>query len=555
MLGTLESIGDFTVSGRPTRFDYYSVERDTWITVGLDTPLTVQANGPLLLRLRPSAREILTDLPGLEAELARQKRGRGSLKRPASEIQDTEGHKSRRLADTSVARPSGNAPPPVHQSAPPTPRYSHTKLPPTPVSGPRIPLTIERALSPTPSSSTAAHSLTTITHGNGSGRSWPFAYSVCEIDHGFHVMAEQERKRVRGETVEARYNLAWPDATKYVKTTFRKYFDAYREIPGPVKKAFIERGLSRDASFSDLTAHVKKYSRTVLPNFTAPLELVLEPLYELGDDNDVPASPPALPSLKNVMDDINLEEVSGPMCSFCGAPYPPGFQGSKRLEELYQELVQASPGTRIRLEQSAEYCNQHRFEIEHFPRALASGWPLQPEFDLLAARVVSLKADICGILVNPGENEYFEAEVTAMGENLDAISQFKETFAGYYGKRGHQIIEATLRSMFPFAECMEGKCVPLGWRKVIECVLVREVTIRLIQVDLDVDRAVAKVVLVDSSAFGASQHPEIDGEVAGKSGDGEEGDELRDHVITDDDADYTLPAPYIWNADGSIGEF
>ena len=67
-----------------TKLDFW---RGEWITVSLDTVLTVEKGQRVLLKIRPSLRKTLGDCPGIEEELEMQPKYRSvGIKRPAEEL-------------------------------------------------------------------------------------------------------------------------------------------------------------------------------------------------------------------------------------------------------------------------------------------------------------------------------------------------------------------------------------------------------------------------------------------------------------------------------------
>ena len=81
-------------------------------------------------------------------------------------------------------------------------------------------------------------------------------------------------------------------------------------------------------------------------------------------------------------------------------------------------------------------------------------------------------------------------------------------FCGSYGEEGWEIIMNTLRQRFPtpFLEDSSG-LVPANWMRVIEFVLLPEVTYRLVSEDLGISIEEAVGVVIESESFGKYAHP------------------------------------------------
>lgn len=80
-----------------------------------------------------------------------------------------------------------------------------------------------------------------------------------------------------------------------------------------------------------------------------------------------------------------------------------------------------------------------------------------------------------------------------------------------YGEKGWEILMSTLKHCFPtpFLEDNTG-LIPANWTRVIEFVLLPEVTYQLISQDLGVSVGEAVEIVIESETFGKYAHPSHD---------------------------------------------
>lgn len=397
-----------------SRIDLWQGE---WITISIETVITIEKAQRVLLRLRPNLLKPLQDCPGIEGEIALQlsrrpvgnKRASNSFVSPVKKVaRRTEGITSTRH---------------IAQSPPTSPLMSPAPFPllaPTSKPAPSLPPSA-RPSKPLPRRREA--------------RKWPHDFYVSEIEAGFGAL----NKRLKKKELEKEAFPKVFGGSKYVKMTVWKYKAFWKNADRKDREKFIalghckeglfsrfidtERGAdnvetSDDESLSHMPSTPPKTTLSIppttasLPPTTAslPPTTALDPSLEddtihADDDGD---------------DSSSIEDLyyDGPRvyCPFCDQLMEKA-QSPKlvAMRVALEEKTWPDPSTEYPGHRSATsftvyslFCEQHRFEAEHLPRAIRKGWPLEINFHTLYDRIRRLRPELEEIMEEPSESHYFE---------------------------------------------------------------------------------------------------------------------------------------------------
>jgi hypothetical protein len=205
-----------------TKLDFW---RGEWITVSLDTVLTVEKGQQVLLKIRPSLRKTLDDCPGIEEELEMQPKYRSvGVKRPAEELVSP-ARKSQRCDTAKSAHISAHMPLSVASSEPeaiPPKLPTHHIRQPRPQS--KLPKQkymqdgslkrVPRAPEPAPTS-----------ESNTKSKHWPHEFKVYLIHNGLIQIREALKKAaVHGTGRSGRSKQDRKSRPKYSITVMSKHF-------------------------------------------------------------------------------------------------------------------------------------------------------------------------------------------------------------------------------------------------------------------------------------------------------------------------------------------
>ncbi|KAJ7831280.1 hypothetical protein B0H13DRAFT_2289276 [Mycena leptocephala] len=217
----------------------------------------------------------------------------------------------------------------------------------------------------------------------------------------------------------------------------------------------------------------------------------------------------------------------GNLCSYCDQDLP--TIQSEVLLAMEQKLHETSWSDPLddnpqhrgipQMRMTVDYCTRHRFERDHLPAGIHAGWPFNPKFSRLFHRILDLGQPLRNMCMNLAQSPFFLAACEYYGDKVTQRSSLGAQFAsnrssehdtGYYGERGYEILDTTLRFMFPDCQAFVRKFHPLTYNIAIREVLIPEATIRIIQNDLNIEPKEAIVVLKESHTFGLVLHPSED---------------------------------------------
>lgn len=256
-----------------TKLDFW---RGEWITVSLDTVLTVEKGQRVLLKIRPSLRKTLDDCPGIEEELEMQPKYRSvGTKRPAEDLvspaRKARKHDTAKSAHISVQKPPSlaHSEPEVISSNPPTP---HILEPRSPCPSSKLQKPQPKYLTPVLKKAALTSKSHTEPMPNNESRRWPHKFKVYQIHdgliqihnalkkatiHGTSRSGHSKKSRPKYSiTVEQAFHAAFPGAT-YRKATFYEHRDYWAKYDRGIVNLFIDRGDSEDATYADLLKALK----------------------------------------------------------------------------------------------------------------------------------------------------------------------------------------------------------------------------------------------------------------------------------------------------------
>ncbi|KAJ7451205.1 hypothetical protein B0H11DRAFT_1692711, partial [Mycena galericulata] len=211
------------------------------------------------------------------------------------------------------------------------------------------------------------------------------------------------------------------------------------------------------------------------------------------------------------------------LCNYCDEEFP--CTPSKELLAMGEKLYRISWSDPLpdnighrsipSMQAAADYCSRHRFERVHVPAAIEGHWPFKPDFSRLFRRILDLGQILRDLCKNSDQSPFFCSARKHYGTKVTQLSSLGAQFAStrssehgtrYYGERGYQMLDTTLRSMFP--DSLDySNFHPLTYAIIIREILIPEATIRLIQQDLTVSPGAAIDILQQSHHFGLVLHP------------------------------------------------
>jgi hypothetical protein len=430
-----------------------------WVMSQLDVIVTVNIAYPVLIRLRPTLIEPLTDCPGLDDELKLQPRAMSKNKRAAATVVSP--MKAPRLDSYSTA------PETIRKDEPRATDIVINSRSPSPVA-PTLPL-LARGKTPSVSSQPrglapfpldlgplAKHSKSTT-----SQKAWPRDYHVCEVIEGLKLIGS---KMDKGGSQSAAFAEVFHGA-KYHKGQMSGTRRILSRAGAILQDRFDNFGRSSRGTWKAFKAY--------LPNSIADKafsdEQAIRDLEEAGskreedvDENDIEITSPCINGLSlrgnsglqnhghdvdetssQISDESDLYD--GPRCSFCDQALD--FSPSDTLISMREVLqdqskpdpIPCNPGHRKAksVTMTLEYCERHRLEADIFPIAQTEGWPVNIDFSKLHARILALDNCLRPLLMheNIKDNEFYQAvqETFAPGTSLASASGINGQWTSFKG--------------------------------------------------------------------------------------------------------------------------
>ncbi|KAF7966268.1 hypothetical protein HWV62_39397 [Athelia sp. TMB] len=457
-------------------------EDSTWMSARPDISITVNSAHTNLLRLAPSLIESLEDCPGLEEALKLQPR-----KLP----------KGKRAARDEVVSPVKVYRQHLQASAPQALRSTSPTLAPISVAHSRSPVAgpsrVRLAPAPFPLD----------VNTKQKRKVWPAQFYVCDVVDGL-----QEMKKLREKKVGQRcaFEKVFPGPV-YNSGQFAATQRVLRHAGTTLVNRFVKRGRCSGAYWSVFRKKLPKdIDSTEFSNRKA-----IEDLADVSSSSSDDSTPMNLDD-----DDLSLdsdpESDSGSLtqsrlerCTFCNDVIT--VELSKDTLAMRDKLILQMP---ISFTKTFAYCELHRIESE------GNKWPRTPDFGSLFDRTVALKGSLASLLTLEivAKNEFYrDAQKSFAGMGTVAASRvgsqlgrFEGHGTGYYGDEGYIIIQSALMVMFPDYSFDTSPFPSLDWKLFREKVLIPEVSTRLIQEDLSLDRKASIKALRASQKFGSYFH-------------------------------------------------
>lgn len=451
-----------------------------WQIINTNTPIQVEKQRPVLLRLRPSLTEELADCPGLSDELSRQLKYRTS---------------SKRLADTTLVSPPKKMPKITDKK----PLGATTVTASTVIeidsdssdadldtnsTGHKDPLPPRLLAS---SSSSQKASAISASHS----RQWPSAYTLLEIQTGLDRIKRMAREEIPRTTEKAAFSLVF-SGCDYKKSTVTRVkqklattqsdkFELYKSKTWALflktdKDAICaDRENTTETFKSDTSPTSSSTSAVVNARREVSLEYLTPPPpnhLDLKNPSDSSgslaartsplisrvATPAVFPELPPLSGDSFLDPVPGdigttdhngtnsflgellgydpniPHCEFCDEPittHPSRMflaMREKMLKLSWPDPIPGNPNHRRASHFTVyqEYCNRHELEMNLLPKAQAAGWPLAPSFSTLYIRILKHHRSL--------ENDILNAST----ETIDTNTFFRKV-AGQYQEQSSSL--------------------------------------------------------------------------------------------------------------------
>ncbi|KAJ7224210.1 hypothetical protein GGX14DRAFT_350635 [Mycena pura] len=458
-----------------------------WKTLQASTPFTVDKHHPSVIRIRPSLREELAigDCPDLErivSQLPRKRTGTALVSPP------------KKVARTDTI------------SAPAQARNVIEILDDSP------PSTLSMSLAAIPSTAS-----TSAPRPGPTGNQYPWSFYVVEHREAwehYNTLKDSDGRT----SIPSVFSTLFPGAT-YRNTSVKLYRNKFLAAPTELVESFAAHGKTSRGSFRAFWEALQAHDRGEPLLLTAPNPA---PLTSIKTETQETSTIPAAPAIAAPLNNSALD-----LCNHCDTPFPqvPSddllAMGEKLLVSSWPDPLPDNPRHRslptMRL--AADYCARHRFEQEHLPAAIRGGWPFEPNFSCLFRRILDLGQPLRDMCKNLNQSQFFIAAKQHYGDKVGMCSSLMAQYStnrsslhgtGYYGERGFELLETTLRFMFPDSQDLVNKFLPLTYHIALWEILIPEAAIQLIQQDLDIGPEDAISILQQSHTFGLTLHPSKD---------------------------------------------
>ncbi|KAH9476367.1 hypothetical protein JR316_0011942 [Psilocybe cubensis] len=431
-----------------TKLDYWKGE---WVTLTMESVLTVEKGQRLILKIRPSLRETLEHCPGIEDELKLQPKTSQALLAQqhttlVSPIRQSAIQEASSLTITHSTSRNRKKRPHGYR----TPNSSDSDLPPPP----KV-LKKSHNLPPPPKVLKKSHNST---------KQWPFDFKVYQIHNGFLQMQETLSKsqtsrsnpymksskksalsiRPRSRiSVKDAFYAAFPDAS-FHKSTFYEHKSYWKTYDKDIVGYFVDMGNSKQATYRSLQAALK-------------------------NPQDIPDTFSESSSSDSLDDSSSSENIS--------------------------PSARVSPLSHI--------------SLPHIAQSNVNGGLLTKEkISSLRHQIQGDKELLCYVLMDPEESMFFcnsrkTFEASCSQTPDKSKNQLLLDCIAYYGPEIQALIISELREMFPEdSEDIDMSILqPLTYDSVIEEVLFPETVTLLIQEDLRISMLEVMQLLQDKHAI------------------------------------------------------
>ena len=418
----LESIPKLTADSGFHLTDESSIDiwQGAWKTIDIKYVIEVERGRSVLIKIRPSITEALTDCPGLDDELRLQPKRQLGNKRMAEALISPlkKAHRSPSTADVTAIRDT-------IQPTPPSLSYS-----PFPLSSPTPPVPFIPRPFPLPPPATA---------NQIGSRKYPRDWSISEYVNGWERIAEMLRTNSK---------LAEKDVfpvifgTRYSKTTVWKYKRIWKNAPEDVKAKFIRLGDIQEARWGKFEDAIKAYhsGETNSVSFSDTESNIMDLDLHGPDTINFNIATPASNDLDLILCDTPTSTTDDTnLCPFCDESLKFVYPPSQALVALYEKAEKATwpaplPYNSLHREAQTfmvtyDYCERHRFEIDDMPQAYEENWPEDIDFGQLHARTLHLRNLLDKILANISTSDFFISSKTS-GTIQARFASFKGHGAG-----------------------------------------------------------------------------------------------------------------------------
>ncbi|KAH9484515.1 hypothetical protein JR316_0003997 [Psilocybe cubensis] len=445
-----------------TKLDYWKGE---WVTLTMESVLTVEKGQRLILKIRPSLRETLEHCPGIEDELKLQPKTSQALLAQqhttlVSPIRQSAIQEASSLTIThSTSRNRSASPILSNHIHIPRKKRPH---------GYRTPNSSDSDLPPPPKVLKKSHNLPpppkVLKKSHNSTKQWPFDFKVYQIHNGFLQMQETLSKsqtsrsnpymksskksalsiRPRSRiSVKDAFYAAFPDAS-FHKSTFYEHKSYWKTYDKDIVGYFVDMGNSKQATYRSLQAALK-------------------------NPQDIPDTFSESSSSDSLDDSSSSENIS--------------------------PSARVSPLSHI--------------SLPHIAQSNVNGGLLTKEkISSLRHQIQGDKELLCYVLMDPEESMFFcnsrkTFEASCSQTPDKSKNQLLLDCIAYYGPEIQALIISELREMFPEdSEDIDMSILqPLTYDSVIEEVLFPETVTLLIQEDLRISMLEVMQLLQDKHAI------------------------------------------------------
>ena len=382
---------------------------------------------PVLIRLRPTLRDELTDCPGLAEYLEKQPKGRSKLKRSADVLVSPIKPKMARLDLQSDASQSSQLIQIPSQSPTPEPFNINLSLSSRSISGTSVTTSSLSALSRPAKSKAKSTGKDKRTISR-----WPHDFYVSEITDGLDRLKAMKDANKKSNLV---MNFQEVFGLPYHKTTFAKYkgwMESDDEVIQDIIEAFVSEGAVDDCLWLAFADAVKDRIAVLGKEDARENQMDTGDILDDVDMDDAKSTSGSEDSFSHTYsahshgDETGSDDEITTRCPYCDERLP--SSPTQQLMDMRAALEKKSvpdplPGNpdhrkAMSFKVYQDFCTRHRLELEEFPLARLEQWPEDLDMAKVHDRVSRLRYQL---------RQLFDIEILA--EN-NFFKEVKEKYAG-----------------------------------------------------------------------------------------------------------------------------
>ena len=391
----------------------FGLDEKSWIDVYIDGTfmsfrfhgdgsITVEKGRPVLIRLRPTLRDELTDCPGLAEYLEKQPKGRSKRKRSADALVSPIKPKTARLNLGSNALQSNQLIQIPSQSPTPELLDINLSLSSHSLSGTSMATSSRSAPSRPPQSTAMSKGKQKRTISR-----WPHDFYVSEIVNGLDQLKAMKDANKKSNLVT---NFQEVFGLPYHKTTFAKYkgwIESDDEIIQDIIEAFVSEGAVDDSLWPMFADAVKDRIAVLEEENAKENEMNTVDILDDVDADDAKSTSGSEGSecshTHRHGDETDSDDEITTRCPYCDERLP--STPTQQLTDMRTALEKKSvpdplPGNPDHRKAASfkvyqDFCTRHRLELEDLPLARSEQWPEDLDMAEVHNRVSRLRSHLC----------------------------------------------------------------------------------------------------------------------------------------------------------------